>query len=125
LPGPAEAYWSSVSHDDAATAVIAALGVPAGAYNVCDDEPLTRRAWSDALAAAVGAPPPKLMPMWLLGLGGASMEVLSRSQRMTHAKLTAASGWRPRWRSVREGLREAVRELEFGGAPREGSRRTA
>ena len=125
LPGGADAYWSSVAQDDAATAVIAALGVPAGVYNVCDDEPLTRRAWCDALAAAVGAPPPKLMPAWLLKLGGASMEVLGRSQRMSHAKLTAASGWRPRWRSAREGLREAVRELGMRGAAPEATRRTA
>ncbi|HEU5173120.1 MAG TPA: NAD(P)-dependent oxidoreductase [Gemmatimonadaceae bacterium] len=125
LPGAAKSYWSSVSHDDAATAVIAALGVAAGAYNVCDDEPLTRRAWTDALATAVGAPPPKLMPAWLLKLGGAAVEVLSRSQRMSHVKLTAASGWRPRWRSAREGLQEAVRQLEMGGATLEHPRRTA
>lgn len=38
------------SHEDAAAAVLSALEVPAGAYNVCDDEPLTRRALADVLA---------------------------------------------------------------------------
>jgi hypothetical protein len=38
LPGAADAYVSSVSHDDAASAVFAALALPAGTYNVVDDE---------------------------------------------------------------------------------------
>jgi nucleoside-diphosphate-sugar epimerase len=109
LPGPAGAYWSSVSHDDAAAAVLAALDVPAGAYNVCDDEPLTRREWADALAQGAGRP--RLMPGWLAAVGGATMELLSRSQRMTNGKLKGASGWAPRWRSARAGLRAAVGAL--------------
>src|SRR5215471_7241618 len=31
-----------------------ALTVPAGTYNIVDDEPLTKRAYADALAAAAG-----------------------------------------------------------------------
>src|SRR6185295_11043749 len=33
LPERPDAFYSSVSHDDAAAAVVAALGLPAGAYN--------------------------------------------------------------------------------------------
>jgi 2-alkyl-3-oxoalkanoate reductase len=91
--------------------VVAALGVSAGIYNASDDEPLTHREWADVLAAAVGAKPPRLMPRWLLALGGKTMELLSRSQRMSNAKLKTASGWAPRWRSAREGLPAAVRAL--------------
>lgn len=43
IPGVADAYTSLVSHEDAAAAVVAALGVPPGTYNVVDDEPLRRR----------------------------------------------------------------------------------
>jgi len=43
LPGSPDAFFPSVSHDDAASAVIAALAAPAGVYNVADDEPLRRR----------------------------------------------------------------------------------
>jgi nucleoside-diphosphate-sugar epimerase len=111
LPGPANAYWSSVSHEDAAAAVLAALDVPAGAYNVCDDEPLTRREWADALGDALGVRHPRLMPRWLAALGGKTMELLSRSQRMTNAKLKGASDWAPRWPSAREGLRAAVQAM--------------
>jgi len=42
LPGESDAYISSVSHDDAATAVVASLNVPPGAYTVVDDEPVRR-----------------------------------------------------------------------------------
>ena len=108
LPGRSGAYWSSVSHSDAASAVVAALSLPAGAYNVCDDQPMTRRAWSDALAEAAGLPSPRLMPVWLGALGGKLVELLSRSQRMSNAKLKAASSWTPRWPSAHEGLRAAV-----------------
>ena len=111
LPGRANAYWSSVSHDDAATAVVAALDVPAGIYNVCDDEPLTRRAWANALASAARAGTPRLMPAWLTAIGGTTMELLARSQRMTNAKLKAACGWAPAMRSAREGLAAAAAAL--------------
>ena len=50
MPGAAESYLSSVSHDDAATAVVGALLARAGTYNVVDDEPMRRRAFVDSLA---------------------------------------------------------------------------
>ncbi|AHG89032.1 NAD-dependent epimerase/dehydratase [Gemmatirosa kalamazoonensis] len=111
LPGDASAFVSSVSHDDAATAAVAALGVPAGIYNVTDDEPLTRGAWGTALAAALGAPPPRPLPRWLTRLGGSTLELLSRSQRMSNRKLRAAAGWAPRYTSVREGFAAVERRI--------------
>jgi nucleoside-diphosphate-sugar epimerase len=112
LFGAEDAYWSSVSHEDAASAAVAALDVPAGTYNVCDDEPLPRRAWADAFAEAVGARRPRFFPRWLTAFGGATVDLLSRSQRMTNAKLKGASSWTPRWRSAREGLPAAVKALD-------------
>jgi len=111
LPGPAEAYWSSVSQEDAAAAVLAALDLPSGAYNVCDDEPLARRDWADALADAAGLKRPRLLPRWLLPWGGSLLELLSRSQRMSNTKLKTATAWTPRWRSARAGLHDAVHSL--------------
>jgi nucleoside-diphosphate-sugar epimerase len=112
LFGAENAYWSSVSHEDAASAVVAALDVPAGTYNVCDDEPLSRRAFADALAEAAGARSPRFFPRWLTALGGGLVDLLSRSQRMTNARLKGASSWTPRWRSAREGLAAAVKALD-------------
>ena len=57
VPGPADAYWSSVTTDDAASAVVAALGAPSGVYNVADDRPLPRSEHADALAEALGTGP--------------------------------------------------------------------
>ncbi len=117
LPGPAGAYWSSISHDDAAAAAVAALELPTGTYNVCDDEPLTRLEFAAAVARAVGAPAPRMMPAWMTRLGGSSVELLSRSQRMSNAKLRSASGWAPRWRSAREGIPAAVAALGSTATP--------
>jgi nucleoside-diphosphate-sugar epimerase len=112
VPGPPQTFWSSCAHEDAASAVVATLnsGVAAGIYNVCDDEPLHRIEWTATLARAAGAPMPKSMPGWLAKFNG-TMDLLSRSQRMSNAKLKRASGWTPRWKSAREGLPNAVAML--------------
>ena len=113
--GKGEGFFSSIHLDDAAAAVVAALGVPAGTYNVVEDEPLRRRAYFDALAEALGVPPPKFLPAWLAPLTGNLGEQLSRSQRIANGKLRAASGWAPKYPSVREGWPAVVTAL--GEAP--------
>ena len=111
MPGALTAYWSSVAHEDAATAIVALVGAPAGAYNISDDEPLSRREFAGAIAQAIGAKQPKPMPGFLAALGGKTTELLSRSQRMSNAKLKSATGWAPRWRSAREGIPAAIAKL--------------
>ena len=117
LPGPPDAYWSSVSHDDAAAAVVAAVHgcVDAGTYNICDDEPLRRVEWIRALADAAQLPMPKLLPAWLTGLAGSGVRLLSRSQRMSNGKFKRATGWLPRWGNARAGLADAFRVLRARG----------
>ena len=111
IPGSARAYISSVSHDDAATAVAAALTVRAGIYNVVDDEPLTHIAFAQSLAAALHVAPPKLPPSWLTPLFGSLGEMAARSLRISNRKLRAASGWAPKYSSVREGWPETVAQI--------------
>jgi 2-alkyl-3-oxoalkanoate reductase len=115
IPGRADAYWSSVAHEDAAYAVAAALAAPTGTYNVCDDEPITRREYADVLAAALGVKAPKTMPAWVTALGGSVMDLLSRSQRMSNASLKHATGWSPKGKSARTGLPVAMRALWKSG----------
>jgi 2-alkyl-3-oxoalkanoate reductase len=115
LPGSPEAYISSISHDDAAAAVIAALRAPAGVYNVADDEPATHRAYVDGLAAALGVSSPRLPPAWLAPLMGSVGQILSRSLRISNRKLRQECGWAPRLHSVREGWPEVVANLGEGG----------
>jgi nucleoside-diphosphate-sugar epimerase len=111
LPGAFTAYWSSIAHEDAATAIASLVDAPAGAYNVSDDAPITRREFACALAQAIGAKEPKPMPGILAALGGKTMELLSRSQRMSNAKLKAATGWSPRWPSATEEIPAAIGTL--------------
>jgi nucleoside-diphosphate-sugar epimerase len=110
VPSPAKAFISSISHDDAAAAVVAAVTAPAGIYNASDNVPLTRREFFDALAEAIGAPPPKLAPAWLAPLFGSLGRLLARSERISNQKLRAL-GWAPRYASVREGFPATIEEL--------------
>jgi len=120
LPGAPGAYWPAVSHEDAATAVMAALDVPGGIYEVCDDEPLTRKEFGEVCAQTVGSSAPKPIPRWLRVVG--LVELMSRSLRLSNAKLRTASEWAPRWRSAREGVPAAARQL--GVVPRPAPSRT-
>lgn len=115
LPGAPQAYISSVSHDDAASAVLAALELPAGIYNVADDEPLTHRDYLDSLASALGVAPPKFAPAWLALLAGSLGELLSRSQRISNRALRAASPWQPQYPSARSGWTAAVQAWHCSG----------
>lgn len=112
MAGPPSAYWSSIAHEDAASAVVALVDAPAGIYNVCDNVPLTRREWLGALCAAAGIKVPRPMPKVMAMLGGKTVELLSRSQRMSNRKLKTATGWSPKYPSAREGLPAAVRALD-------------
>jgi nucleoside-diphosphate-sugar epimerase len=105
LPGKPGAFISSVSHDDAAAAVVAALELPPGTYNVSDDEPVTHRQYFDSLAAALELPSPRLPPAWATPLFGSAGSMLARSQRISNRKLKEACGFRAQFPSVREGFR--------------------
>jgi nucleoside-diphosphate-sugar epimerase len=112
LIGRPEGYFSSVSQDDAADAVVAALEAGPGIYNVADDEPLRRREYADVLAAALGVPRPRLPPPWTSRLLGSVGELLARSERISNAAFKAATGWAPRYPSAREGWPVVIAELE-------------
>jgi nucleoside-diphosphate-sugar epimerase len=104
IAGDPDNYMSSIHCEDVASAVVAALGVPTGVYNVVDDEPLTRRDYLAAFGAAFGVKPPKPTPARLVKLlGGASAEGLIASQRVTNGRFRDASGWEPAHPDAREG----------------------
>jgi len=110
--GAPQAYYPSLSHADAAAAVVAALEVPAGIYNVSDDEPLRRREYIDSLAQELGVPAPRLAPRWIVKFLGSVGETLARSQRISNRKLKAASGWTPRYPSMRQGWQAVLDSVE-------------
>jgi nucleoside-diphosphate-sugar epimerase len=104
-----------VTNEDAAYAVVAALGLPAGTYNVTDDEPLRRREYVDTLAQVLGVALPKLPPAWLMALGGSLAKLMGRSVRISNRKLRDAADWRPRCPSAREGWKATVDAIAAAG----------
>ena len=115
--GSPDGYVSSLWLDDAAAAVLAALRVPAGVYNVTDDVPVRRKECFDVLAAALGVKPPRFFPEWVSTLSGSVGDTLGRSLRLSNALFRQAAGWAPTVPSVIEGWPRLVRELARGGAP--------
>ncbi len=104
VAGRAGAYLSSIHVDDAAGAVIAALDAPPGLYNVVDDDPLTRRAYLDAFAAAFGTRRLHLTPAPVLrAMAGRAASGLVASQRVSNQRFRAAAGWAPDHPSARAG----------------------
>lgn len=101
IPGPADAYWPSVTTDDAASAVAAALRAPNGLYNIAEDRPLTRTEHAAALAAAL-AIDTLSTPLTNGGLP-ADLSMMLRSQRVTSQLFKALTGWQPRFPSAWEG----------------------
>lgn len=103
LPGGPDAYISSICHDDAATAVVAALNAPAGTYTVVDDEPVRRAVYFGELAKDLELEPPRFFPGWTTPLFGSAGKLMARSLRLSNRKLRSATNWTPKFPSVREG----------------------
>jgi len=114
LPGGPHPFISSVSHDDAAHAVVAALDVPSGAYNVADDEPVRRAVFFGTLAHELGLDVPQFLPDWTTRLFGVVGETMARSLRISNARLREATSWRPLYPSVREGWPAMLDQLRSG-----------
>jgi nucleoside-diphosphate-sugar epimerase len=98
-----------VHHEDAAAATVAALdrGRAAEAYNIVDDQPAS---WQDvftAMAAGLGAPPPRRVPGWLLQAIAPYVAsiVTGTSMRVSNAKAQAELDWHPMFPSYRDGIR--------------------
>lgn len=111
IVGGGAGVWSLVHIDDAATATGAAVerGAP-GLYNIVDDEPARVAEWLPALAAAIGAPPPRRVPAWVgrLLAGEQVVTMMTESRGASNAKAKRELGWRPRHASWRDGFAEAV-----------------
>jgi nucleoside-diphosphate-sugar epimerase len=128
LAGNPDAYMSSIHADDAGAAVVAALAVPTGIYNVTDDESLTRREVLAAFAAEFHRHTLHTTPGWLVKIAaGPASGALVNSQRVSNRKFRAAAGWAPRFPSAREGWAYEARRRSRGvaepGAPIEEARR--
>jgi len=104
LVGSGAGIWSFVHIDDAAAATVAAVergGM--GVYNIVDDDPAPVSEWLPALAAAVGAKPPRRVPVWLARIlaGDAAVSMMNEIRGASNAKAKRELGWKlihPTWR---------------------------
>jgi 2-alkyl-3-oxoalkanoate reductase len=109
--GSGVGLFSFIHVDDAADATAAAVerGAP-GVYNIVDDDPGAMRDWLPAYAEAIGAKRPWRVPVWLARLFAGEVAAAIKVQPgASNAKAKRELGWEPRWRSWREGFREAPR----------------
>ena len=117
IGGKPEAYVSSIHTDDVASASVAALDAPPGIYNAVEDDPVTRREYLDEFSDAFGVAKLRPMPTWLVKLAsGAAAAAVIRSWRVSNKKLRDATGWSPKFPSVREGWPAVAWEQEEGRA---------
>ncbi len=93
--GTREAWCHVVHPDDVGTAAAAALGAPAGTYNV-GAEPLRRGELADVYAHAAGRREGQLYHPLVQRTAGHKIEWLARSQRVSSQRFTAVTGWHPR-----------------------------
>ena len=125
IVGDGGGVWSFIHVDDAATATAAAIerGAP-GVYNVSDDEPVAVAEWLPELARALGARPPRRVPVWLgrLATGEVGVSMMTRIRGASNAKARRELGWRPRYVSYREGFRTGLGDVPV---PIDGGRRDA
>ena len=105
--GRGSGVFSFIHVDDAAAATVAAMerGRP-GIYNVVDDDPAPLRDWVPAYAEAIGAKPPRRVPVWLARLLGGryAVALATQGRGASNEKAKAELGWEPRYPSWREGF---------------------
>ena len=111
IVGAGTGVWSFVHIDDAAAATVVAVarGAP-GIYQVVDDDPAPVSAWLPALAAAVGARPPRRLPAWVARLvaGEHGVVLMTEVRGASNAKARRELGWTPAYPSWRQGFRTGL-----------------
>jgi nucleoside-diphosphate-sugar epimerase len=112
--GDGGGVWSFVHLDDAAAATVLAVERGArGVYNIVDDAPAPVREWLPALAAAIGAKPPRRVPRWLahLASGESGVALMTEIRGASNRKAKEELGWTLRYPTWRQGFPAA-----YGGA---------
>ncbi|MBV9212893.1 MAG: NAD(P)-dependent oxidoreductase [Actinobacteria bacterium] len=110
IVGEGGGLFSFIHVDDAASATVAALdhGAP-GIYNIVDDDPASMRDWVSLYAEAIGAPPPRRVPLWLAKLLSSTNAGMATALRgASNAKARRELGWEPRHPSWRDGFRAVL-----------------
>jgi nucleoside-diphosphate-sugar epimerase len=114
---------SSFIHlDDAAAATVLALEQDGPAiYNIVDDDPAPVREWLPVLANALGAKPPRRLPVWLARLfaGEPGVMLATEARGASNAKAKRELGWTLRYPSWRQGFADVyAKRTAATSAPR-------
>jgi 2-alkyl-3-oxoalkanoate reductase len=119
--GDGRGVLSWIDLDDAAAATVRALDHDGPAiYNIVDDDPAPMREWLPALAAALGAKPPRHIPVWLARLiaGEAAVLMGTEARGASNAKAKRELGWTPEhYPSWRQGFAEVYAKPTSATAP--------
>jgi nucleoside-diphosphate-sugar epimerase len=111
--GQGGGLWSFVHVSDAADATVAAVehGAP-GVYNVVDDKPAAMRDWLPVYADALGAKPPRRVPVWMARLvaGAAVAGIATVLPGASNQKAKRGLGWQPAHPTWRTGFAESLRD---------------
>jgi nucleoside-diphosphate-sugar epimerase len=112
IVGAGDNPWSMLGAEDAAAALVAALGAPPGVYSAAEAEIPTQVEVVKAICAVPGHRMPDRVPRRLAGMsmGGAMSEALGMSLVVRTGRL-ADHGWAPRqaWRDTFTSLAETPR----------------
>lgn len=111
IVGDGAGIWSFIHIQDVARATVAAMsrGAP-GIYNIVDDEPAPVSTWLPFLAKALGAKPPRRVPVWLgkLAIGDGGVSMMTKIRGGSNAKAKRDLEWRPIYPSWRRGFAEGL-----------------
>ncbi|MGD8331313.1 MAG: NAD(P)-dependent oxidoreductase [Acidobacteriota bacterium] len=105
--GDGSGMFSFIHVDDAAVATVAAVEQDKpGIYNIVDDCPLPLRDWLPAYAAAIGAPPPRHLPGWLVRVlaGRYGHYMMTRQRGASNERAKRELGFAPQYPSLDAGL---------------------
>ncbi len=87
--------WAHLLHpSDAGTAVAAALSAPGGVYNVGAD-PVRRLDMNRVFAESAGRSDLAFVPTLMTKLAGERMATMTRSHRVSSARIREVTGWKP------------------------------
>lgn len=103
LPGQ---VFSRVHVSDIASGVIAGLQGPAGAYNLADDLPCAQNRVVEEACRLTGAPLPPLQTLEEAALSPMARAFYAENRRVANGKARQVLGWKPRFATYREGLRD-------------------
>ena len=120
IVGDGGGIWSWIHLDDAAAATVLALEHDGPAtYNIVDDESAPVRDWLPVLADALGAKPPRHVPVWLARLiaGEGAVMMGTEARGASNAKAKRELGWTLRYPSWRQGFADAYAKLSVSTTP--------